>query len=195
PEIWATGLRNPWRYSFDRETGEMFIADVGQNRAEEIDVQSAASRGGENYGWRSMEGLECYPANSACSRDGLTLPVHEYARAAGFSITGGFVYRGNRRPGLRGIYIYSDYVSGSIWGLQREGANWVNQLLLASPRNGISSFGEDETGEIYAVGHAQGELYLVTSGRPVTTTGAVVNAASFSPGIVAGHWRACSGPG
>jgi hypothetical protein len=88
PEIWALGLRNPWKYTFDRETGDLWIADVGQNRAEEVNVQVASSRGGENYGWRRMEGLQCYPSGSGCDRSGLTLPVVEYVRSEGVSVTG-----------------------------------------------------------------------------------------------------------
>ena len=110
PEIWGLGLRNPWRYSFDRDTGDLWIADVGQNRAEEIDFQPASSQGGENYGWSVMEGLRC--VNAGCSMAGLTLPVHEYSHTGGDcggSVTGGHVYRGNRSPGLRGTYIYGDF--------------------------------------------------------------------------------------
>src|SRR5262249_34326315 len=113
-EIWAYGLRNPWRFSFDRATRDLWIADVGQNLYEEIDYQPASSHGGENYGWNRMEGLHCY--QSGCTQQGLTLPVAEYAHTAAgeCSVTGGFVYRGNLSPGLRGIYLYGDLCTGQI---------------------------------------------------------------------------------
>jgi glucose/arabinose dehydrogenase len=122
PEIWALGLRNPWRFSFDRGTGDLFIADVGQNLYEEVNAQSAASGGGENYGWNIMEGLHCY-ATTTCDRTGLTLPVAEYGHSlmGDCSITGGFVYRGGEFPVLQGVYLYGDYCSGRIWGLRRAG--------------------------------------------------------------------------
>src|SRR5205807_6541081 len=109
PEIWAYGLRNPWRFSFDRATNDLWIADVGQDSYEEVDFQPANSRGGENYGWNLMEGLHCYSPATGCSMQGLTLPVAEYSHANGCSITGGFVYRGRVWPGLRGMYLYGDY--------------------------------------------------------------------------------------
>ncbi len=184
PEIWALGLRNPWRYSFDRATGDLWIADVGQSRAEEIDFQSAFSRGGENYGWRLMEGFQCL--ETGCNTAGLTLPVHEYGRGDGCSVTGGHVYRGRRSPGLRGTYIYGDFCSGNIWGITREADRWVNRLLLASGRT-ISTFGEDEAGEIYLADHSTGEIFRIDGNpAPSFTSRAVVNAASFVHGLVAG---------
>ena len=187
PEIWATGLRNPWRFSFDRETRDLWIADVGQNRAEEVHFTAAGSAGGENYGWDLMEGLQCYPATAACNRDGLVLPILEYGRSEGCSVTGGFVYRGRRFPSLRGTYIYGDYCTGRIWGVRREAGRWVNRLLLDSDLS-ISTFGEDEAGEIYAADHAGGGIYrLETEGGALSLTpGGVVNAASGAPGLVAG---------
>ncbi len=163
PEIWATGLRNPWRYSFDRATGDLYIADVGQNRAEEINFQPASSRGGENYGWNLMEGLECFRGN--CSTDGLTLPIHEYGRSEGCSVTGGTVYRGRRMPSLSGAYIYGDFCSGRVRGLRREDGRWRNRLLLNTGL-GISTFGEDAWGEIYLADHGAGVIYRLESSEP-----------------------------
>jgi glucose/arabinose dehydrogenase len=147
-EVWAFGLRNPWRFSFDRASGDLYIGDVGQSSWEEVNIQPAASAGGENYGWNIMEGFECYGA-TACDQSGLTLPVHAYpTRAGGCAITGGHVYRGQAYPNLQGIYFYGDYCSGTIWGLKRDGNNWQNQELASTPYN-ISSFGEDQAGELY----------------------------------------------
>ncbi|MGB5048962.1 MAG: PQQ-dependent sugar dehydrogenase [Caldilineaceae bacterium] len=158
-EIWAYGLRNPWRYSFDQQTGDLFIADVGQNAWEEIDFQAAASTGGENYGWRITEGNHCYNPNP-CDKTGLVLPVAEYDHTLGQSVTGGFVYRGTAWPALQGIYLYADYVSGRIWGLRPAGSGWENRLLLDSSHN-ISSFGQDAAGEVYAIDHAGAILRVV----------------------------------
>ncbi len=158
PEIWAYGLRNPWRYSFDRQTGDLFIADVGQNAWEEVNFQPAASPGGENYGWRITEGSHCYNPNP-CDTTGLTLPIAEYGRSDGRSVTGGFVYRGAAHPALQGVYLYADYLTGRIWGLRFDGSAWENRLLLESGRN-ISSFGQDAAGEVYVVDHS-GEIMRV----------------------------------
>lgn len=190
PEIWATGLRNPWRFSFDRETGDLWIADVGQNRAEEINFQPRASTGGENYGWRTMEGMACFNPAQNCTRTGLTLPVHEYTRARGdVSVTGGYVYRGARWPSLRGTYVYGDYASGRIWGLRREGTQFNNRELLDSPLL-ISTFGEDEAGELYVAHHGNGEISRIDATAaaepPVFTSRSVANAASYDVGLTPG---------
>ncbi|MBY0504092.1 MAG: PQQ-dependent sugar dehydrogenase [Bryobacteraceae bacterium] len=187
PEIWATGLRNPWRYSFDRETGDLWMGDVGQNRAEEIDFQPASSRGGENFGWRIMEGFSCFNPSTNCDRTNLTLPVLEYTRAQGdVSVTGGYVYRGTRWPGLRGTYVYGDFASGRIWGLRREGAQFNNRLLLRPANTSIATFGEDEDGELY-IGDFGGIVYRIeAASRPVFTSNSVVNAASFEEGLTPG---------
>ncbi|MDE0183624.1 MAG: PQQ-dependent sugar dehydrogenase [Caldilineaceae bacterium] len=158
-EIWAYGLRNPWRYSFDRETGDLYIADVGQNAWEEVSFQPADSRGGENYGWRFTEGLHCFNPAIGCSTVDLTLPVAVYGRESGQSITGGFVYRGADHPSLQGIYFFADYVSGRIWGLRRDGGHWEARMMLDT-RHSVSSFGEDEAGNLYVVDH-QGALLLI----------------------------------
>ncbi len=145
PEIFAYGLRNPWRFSFDRQTGELWAADVGQNEWEEIDV---VKRGG-NYGWRLMEGAHCFLPRDGCARDGLIPPVAEYGHDKGrCSITGGYVYRGSRLPALRGAYIYGDYCSGEIFALA-EG----RQHVLLKTGLQIASFGQDRDGELYVVDH------------------------------------------
>jgi glucose/arabinose dehydrogenase len=158
-ELWAIGLRNPWRYSFDRLTGDLYIADVGQNVYEEVNHQPASSSGGENYGWPIMEGLHCFPADRACDQSGLVLPIEEYDHSQGCSVTGGYVYRGQRYPVLRGIYLFGDYCSGIIWGTARTGGgSWQTARLLQVDAR-ISSFGEDEAGELYLVDIAGGGLY------------------------------------
>ena len=184
PEIWALGLRNPWRFSFDRLTGDLYIADVGQNRAEEIDFQPAASAGGENYGWVLMEGLRCLMAG--CNQTGLTLPVWEYTREQGVSVSGGYVYRGMKIPALRGMYLYADFGSGRFWGLRNEGGTWVNRLLFES-RRPIATFGEEPSGELLTADYASGDVFRI-EGRaaPVFTAAGVVNGASFRGGFVAG---------
>jgi uncharacterized protein (TIGR03437 family) len=184
PEIWALGLRNPWRFSFDRATGDLFIADVGQNLWEEVNFTPAASKGGENYGWNRMEGLVCYTAG--CSTQGLTLPVAVYPHADGdCSVTGGFVYRGRISPGLRGAYIYADYCTGRIRVLRHESGQWVGGVVITSGLL-ITTFGEDEAGEIYAGTSAGAVLRVEGSRSPRIPASGTVNAASFSPGIVAG---------
>ncbi|HWR52564.1 MAG TPA: PQQ-dependent sugar dehydrogenase [Bryobacteraceae bacterium] len=187
PEVWAYGLRNPWRFSFDAETRDLYIADVGQSAYEEINFQGAGSPGGENYGWPHMEGMHCYQAG--CSQTGVTLPVAEYGRGSGdCSVTGGYVYRGTRMPDLRGAYIYGDYCSGRIWALRRNGAAWQNALLLSSQAN-ISTFGVDSAGELYFAHHNGGDIYTLMPAAPGVSAGGVVNAASFdapiSPGSLA----------
>ncbi len=187
PEIWASGLRNPWRYAFDRETGDLYMADVGQNAFEEISFQPAASRGGENYGWVTMEGFNC--VRSGCNTQGLTLPVHVYPRSDGVSITGGYVYRGNRFANLRGMYLYGDYVTGKLWGLRRQGDQWVNQLLIDLGRSfSISTFGEDADGELFIANYGSGEVFRIRGAAeaPRLSSAGIVNAASFQAGLVPG---------
>jgi uncharacterized protein (TIGR03437 family) len=184
PEIWALGLRNPWRFSFDRATGGLWIADVGQDAYEEVDYQPASSRGGENYGWNLMEGAHCFQAG--CSTQGLVLPVAEYSHTDGCSVTGGFVYRGRLSPGLRGIYIYGDFCSGTIWGLERQGSQWSNQRLLSSGFT-ITTFGEDEAGELYVANAQNGTIHRIEGSRsPRFSAAGVVNAASYVQGLVPG---------
>ena len=152
-EIFALGFRNPWRFSFDRQTGRLWAADVGQNRWEEIDVVEA----GNNYGWRVMEGAHCFQPSRGCVTTGLTLPVAEYRnQSPRCAVTGGYVYRGKRLDSLRGTYVFGDYCSGRIMGL----IDGQPRDLLASGFR-ISSFGEDEEGELYVVDHGGG-IYRIT---------------------------------
>lgn len=159
PEIWALGMRNPWRFSFDRETGDLFIADVGQDAWEEIDVQAAGDKGGANYGWNRFEGAHPYPPDSPVPGDAdrFTLPIAEYDHSTGESITGGFVYRGTAVKSLWGVYVYADYVKGTIWGLARFDGTW-RTTQLADTGMSISSFGEDATGEVYVLDIASGTI-------------------------------------
>lgn len=148
-EIWALGLRNPYRYSFDRLTGELYIADVGQDAIEEVNRQTASSTGGENYGWRLMEGDNCFNPASNCNDGSLTLPAFQYSHGQGrCSITGGYVYRGSALSGLQGNYIYGDFCSGEIFMASQSGSSW-SQEILQDTNLQISSFGEDEAGELY----------------------------------------------
>ncbi len=163
PEIWALGLRNPWRFSFDRQTGDLYIGDVGQGAYEEVNYQPAASHGGENYGWHIMEGQHCYNAPT-CNPEGLTLPVAEYDHSLGCAVTGGAVYRGVRDPAMRGVYFYGDYCSGRIWGMRRLGGAWDHTLLADTPHS-ISCFGEDEAGALYLADYRTGGLYEITDAR------------------------------
>ncbi|OGW41395.1 MAG: glucose dehydrogenase [Nitrospirae bacterium GWD2_57_9] len=161
PEIWALGLRNPWRFSFDRLTGDLYMADVGQDKYEEVNFQPAASTGGENYGWNIMEGRHCFKA-ATCDRSGLTLPIVEYETHSGgsCSVTGGFVYRGAEFSSLQGVYVYGDFCSGRIWGLRRTGSTVTNRLILESGL-AISSFGEDEAGNLYVADLGKGDIYKI----------------------------------
>lgn len=162
PEVWAYGLRNPWRFSFDRDNGDLYIADVGQGEYEEIDMQPAGSPGGANYGWNITEGRHCY-RGSSCDTSGLVVPIAEYDHSQGCSITGGYVYRGAAFPGLQGLYFYGDYCSGRIWTLHQASAGqWQQRELLQSDLK-ISSFGEDQAGELY-ITDLQGGLYQVVGG-------------------------------
>jgi len=161
PEIWSYGWRNPWRFSFDINTDDLYIADVGQNQYEEVDVELAGTEAGQNYGWRLMEGLHCFrPADCDPAALGLVLPVAEYDHGLGCSITGGYIYRGTQFPTLEGVYLYGDYCSGIIWGIRYEtDGNWSKAQFMQSSEN-ISSFGQDESGEVYLVAH-QGDIFLV----------------------------------
>jgi glucose/arabinose dehydrogenase len=148
PEIWAYGLRNPWRFSFDKTTGDLYIADVGQSGREEVNFQLAASTGGQNYGWNRMEGSECFKPPAPCEVVG-TLPVTEYSHALGCSVTGGFRYRGSQVPAFAGRFIFGDFCSGRIWGLAPDGPTaWTTRQLLDMDFL-ITTFGEDEAGELY----------------------------------------------
>jgi hypothetical protein len=156
-EIWASGVRNPWRLTFDRTTDELYIADVGQDAWEEVDRQPASSDGGENYGWNLLEGTHCYNATS-CPLTGDTLPIAEYSHDFGCSIIGGYVYRGPSQHALQGSYVFGDICSGRIWTLPSDGTTITQRLQLSIS---LSSFGESEAGELYAVDLGGGVLYRV----------------------------------
>jgi glucose/arabinose dehydrogenase len=159
PEVWAYGLRNPWRFSFDRETGDLYIADVGQNQFEEVNAVRGAGRG-LNYGWNVMEGGHCFEPSDGCDRSGLTLPVTEFDHGDGCSVTGGFVYRGSAISDLRGTYLFSDYCSGFVRGFRfanGQAGSGRRFPELEPSDNAVTSFGQD----------ADGELYLLTAGGSV----------------------------
>ena len=159
-EIWAWGLRNPWRFSFDKLTGDLFIADVGQNLWEEIHFQPAISQGGENYGWSIMEASHCF-LDSSCDMIGLELPIFEYSHQEGCSITGGYMYRGQQFLSLYGNYFVADFCSGNIWRLfpDTEGS-WSAAKVLDSGYV-ISSFGEDVNGDLYVLVHDTGSIFQI----------------------------------
>jgi glucose/arabinose dehydrogenase len=157
PEIWAYGMRNPWRFSFDRGSGDLYIGDVGQNAWEEVDRQPAGSRGGENYGWNAFEATHCF---SACGGVSYVPPIAEYSHTSGCSITGGYLYRGSRQPSLNGFYVFGDYCTGTIFTVPGGGGGKTPKAV-ASTSLLISSFGEGEDGEIYLVDHGGGGLYRV----------------------------------
>ena len=166
-EVWALGLRNPWRISFDRLTYDLWIGDVGQNAWEEISVQPAASQGGENYGWRCYEGDATFNLGNCEDRSNFVFPVFAYRNNRfedGCSVTGGFVYRGTRFPGMYGNYIFADYCSGKIWSIapQDNDGNWeVTDQGKFSPPD-FSTFGEDANGELFVASIGQGTIYRVT---------------------------------
>ncbi len=184
PEIWALGLRNPWRFSFDRLTGDLFIADVGQNAREEVDFQPATSAGGENYGWRKMEGTACFNPSSGCNDGTLTLPILEYTHASGdCTVIGGYRYRGTQVSGLGGAYIYGDFCTGQIWGATPSGAVWSSVPLLDLPFL-LSTFGEDQGGELYLTEYsATGSVYRIKSAtQPALTVNGSSTPITVAPG-------------
>ena len=149
-EIWAYGLRNPWRFSFDRATGDLWAGDVGQNTREEIDY---IVRGG-NYGWNVMEGFDCLDGVSNCDQGGLLPPVIDYENGGGeCSVTGGFVYRGGAIPALQGAYVYADYCSGKVWALRYDGSQVTEQVQIGQADFRVSSFARDNDGELYLLDH------------------------------------------
>ncbi len=152
-EIWAYGLRNVWRFSFDQHTGDMYFADVGQNQWEEINFQPADSPGGENYGWNVWEGRQVFAGGNAPSH---VPPIFAYTRNMGCSVTGGYVYRGEAVPDLQARYIFGDFCSGRIWAAWRDlDLNWQTAQIMNTDM-AISSFGEDEAGELYVIDYAGG---------------------------------------
>lgn len=167
PEIWHTGLRNPWRMRFDRVTGDLWIGDVGQGAYEEID-RAPAGVGGLDFGWNAMEGFHCYdaPDDSGCDDPGFTLPIAEYGHDEGCSVTGGSVYRGRAIPALTGWYLFSDYCSGRIWAVDADAADPMARqeplVLMDSERN-ISAIGEDAAGELILTDISTGDVLMVAS--------------------------------
>jgi glucose/arabinose dehydrogenase len=165
-EIWAYGLRNPWRLSFDDLNHDLYIGDVGQSAREEVDFQLASSVGGENYGWRVMEGSICYNPSSGCDQNGKIKPVAEYDHTLGCAITGGYVYRGLNFPSLNGYYFYGDYCSGRFFSLIKDPVLGWKTVQLADTPYSISSFGEDEQGELYLADLGSGKIYNIRYQEP-----------------------------
>ncbi len=169
PEIWALGLRNPWRFSFDRGTGGIWIADVGQSSREEVNFEPPGSPGGRNYGWNRYEGSLPFPIGSAPTPTaGLTFPVFEYDHTLGRSITGGFVYRGPSQTGLTGLYLFADFITGRFWAL--DPADLSTQLVIDTAMM-PASFGEDEAGELYVADRASGMIFrLYDASEPLNAS-------------------------
>jgi len=191
-EIWAKGLRNPWCFSFDSGTGDLYIADVGQNVLEEINVQPAGSSGGENYGWRLMEGTDCFNPSSGCDDGSLVPPDHTYTHTgspANCSISGGYVYRGDLYPGLKGRYLFADYCSNRFWSLTWTAAggagglvDHTTDLTPTGGYGGVASFGQDGHDELYVLDYERGRVY-----RIIDTPSAV-------PEAQGGHFLAQNAP-
>lgn len=194
-EIWAYGLRNPWRFSFDRLTYDLYIGDVGQGEREEINFQPDGSTGGQNYGWDVMEGSLCYDPPSGCDQTEKILPVVEYDHLLGCSVTGGYTLRGDMYPGMQGLYIYGDFCSGRIFALDNDPAQGWESVQIADTPYAISTFGEDEDGRLYLADYSAGKIYEITFptvlvnsilptsrstwvGKTVTVFNAVINAGS-----------------
>lgn len=154
-EIYAYGLRNPWRFSFDTATKQLWVGDVGQNEFEEINI---VAKGG-NYGWRLKEAVRCYNPRKDCDpAQQLIDPIHHYPRSDGVSVTGGFVYRGSRAPSLRGKYLFADYSNGKVWALRFQGNQKMEVQLLTNEGGAVSAFGEDAQGELYLLDHYSGKI-------------------------------------
>ena len=155
-EIWAYGFRNPWRFSFETATGRLFVADVGQDKYEEVDLVQK----GLNYGWNIMEGLHCFNPATNCNMTGLTLPIAEYDHSEGVTVIGGYVYHGTAIQGLSGAYVFGDFSNGKIWELTESSGTWTRTLLLSSGHN-MSAFGQDAAGELYVVDYGGSVLKIV----------------------------------
>ena len=199
-EIWALGLRNPWGFSFDKQTGDLYIGDVGYRKFEEINYQPASSKGGENYGWAILEGIHChvppYEPVAFCDAEGFTPPVAEYPHSQGCAVIGGPVYRGTRSTSMRGIYFYADFCTGRIWGLRQVGDTWESALLYDAPFR-ITAIGEDEDGNLYVTNYNEGftlALEARIQAPAATPVEAVVAQAPERPNIALfGSVRASSG--
>ncbi len=210
-EIWSYGLRNPWRNSFDRDTGDLYIADVGQNAREEINFQPVDSTGRENYGWRCFEGNSCSSISGCptspcnCVGSNLDFPIHEYRHALGFSITGGYVYRGCDIPSLDGTYFFGDYGSARTWSFVVVGGSVTDFMERTSQLSpsiegftvaSIASFGEDARGEVYIVdraGTTTGEIFkiIATPSSADFDCNGEVNVTDFLELLA--NWGPCSG--
>ena len=159
-EVWAYGFRNPWRFSFDSQTGSLWLGDVGQNDWEEVDVVGK----GHNYGWNVMEGRHCFSPRRGCDEEGLEMPVWEYPLSGGnCSVIGGYVYHGSRLPALASAYIYADFCSGKVWALRYDGESVTEQALLVESGLNITSFGEDREGNLYVLSQREGIYRLLPS--------------------------------
>jgi uncharacterized repeat protein (TIGR01451 family) len=180
PEIWSLGWRNPWRFSFDRATGDMYVGDVGQNCWEEISYESASGPGGKNYGWRVEEGLRLFVPNVSNCDDmpvstlvTTTKPITAYGRSLGNVVTGGYVYRGQQYPWMRGVYFYGDSGSGRLWAIQQISPGVWSGSQKIDTSLGMTAFGEDETGELYVTHYGNpntpgtGGIYKITSPSPI----------------------------
>lgn len=188
PEIWSLGWRNPWRFSFDRANGDMYVGDVGQGCYEEVSYQPGNSPGGENYGWRIMEGFHAFDRTNPndCSRPTispitLTLPITDYGRNLGSTVAGGYVYRGQDYPWLDGVYFFGDFGSGRIWAMQQISPGVWNSAEKLDTSHNISSFGEDEDGELYVVSYSNGRIYRLTSTGPPDLSPSRKTASSLTP--------------
>lgn len=165
PEAWLVGLRNPWRLSVDRATGDVWIGDVGQGAWEEIDVQRAATPGGANFGWNRMEGAHCYRPAEGCEDPGLVLPAAEYSHDFGCTVIGGYVYRGTGQPALAGGYLFADFCSGTVWAIDPSVDGLREPVIVAETGLTISSFGEDEAGELYVTDLSAGTVSTIIATR------------------------------
>lgn len=169
-EIWALGLRNPWRFSFDRLTGDLWIADVGQDKFEEINYQSAHSKGGENYGWRCYEGNEAFNRAGCESDTTFTFPIYTYAHNPECAVIGGYVYRASTSSPYYGHYFFADWCSDKIWTLHKQGDNWVKEDFGDYPGNNFTTFGEDVKGQLYLAGAKTKTLYKVFANATAVDT-------------------------
>ena len=183
-EIWALGLRNPWGFAFDQQTGDLYIGDVGLIEFEEINYQPASSKGGENYGWAILEGIHChvalYEPTVLCDVEGLTQPVAEYPHTQGCAVIGGPVYRGTRSTSMEGIYFYADFCSGRIWGLRPIEDKWESALLYDAPFQ-ITAIGEDEDGNLFVTNYNGGFVLALEGGTQAPPSSAVETTAAQSP--------------
>ncbi len=162
-EIWALGVRNPWRFSFDKQSGDLWIGDVGQDTLEEIDLQPATSIGGENYGWRCFEGSLPYNTTGCQPQSAYVSPVYEYFHEAPncWSVTGGYISRGNKYPGLAGRYFFADYCNDIIWSLRDSSGVKIVRTEGVYPGNNFSTFGEDSSGTLYIAGLSSGRIFKI----------------------------------